>query len=633
MRILHLGKYFPPVTGGMERFLADLVAAQRADGHEVEVLVHQHERSARETDPPWLMRCPVWIRLFFAPLAPRFPFWLHRALLRFDPQVIHIHMPNVSPFWLLLMPSARKRTWVVHWHSDVEPSRFKLSLRLLYPHYRIFERALLEGADSILVTSRQYLDASKALQPWLHKCHVVPLAVDPARLPQVPAAETQGLWNTDGLRILAVGRLSYYKGFETVVHAVLGDPTKELVIVGDGEERAAIERLLAKAGHPHHVRLTGEVDDATVRRYMASCDVLSLPSRERTEAFGIVLLEAMRYGKALLASDLAGSGVTWVARNGQNAMLVPPEDVLAWRGALEFLHRNPAQRELMGRLGLQRYEREFDIARIAGRITRLYELARRVEMESEAAQALVDDGTHPERSAEPADGEGRGRTLVVIPALNEADCIAGVITQALARGATDVVVVDDGSTDDTAAVAEVSGAKVLHAPLWQGAWGAIQTGIRYGVRHGYSAVITMDADGQHEPAYLPELIAAGRDADVVIAACASRGSRARQAAWAYFRLLTGLRFDDLTSGFRYYGPRACSLLASEDATLLDYQDIGVLLLLRRANLRISEVSVLMNPRKSGASRIFFSWWTVGWYMAETTLLCLARWTPRRARPR
>jgi len=633
MRILHIGKYFPPVTGGMERFLADLVGAQRAEGHDVRVLVHQHERSAREADPPWLLRCPVWLRLFFAPIAPRFPVWLHRELARFDPEVIHIHMPNVSPFWLLLMPSARKRTWVVHWHSDVEPSRFKLSLRLLYPHYRIFERALLEGADSILVTSRQYLDASKPLQPWLHKCHVVALGVDPARLPEVPARDTEGLWKTDGLRILAVGRLSYYKGFETLVHAVLGDRTKELVIVGEGEERASIERLLAKAGHPHHVRLTGEVDDATVRRYLASCDLLGLPSRERTEAFGIVLMEAMRYGRALLASDLPGSGVTWVARNGQNAMLVPAEDVLAWRGALEFLHRHPAQRELMGRLGRQRYEREFDIAGIAERITRLYALARRVEMESEAAQASVDDRTNPERSMEPADGEGRGRTLVVIPALNEAECIASVITQARERGATDVVVVDDGSTDDTAAIAALSGAKVLHAPLWQGAWGAIQTGIRYGVRHGYSAVITMDADGQHEPAYLPELIAAGRDADVVIAACASRGSRARQAAWAYFRLLTGLRFDDLTSGFRYYGPRACSLLASEEATLLDYQDIGVLLLLRRANLRICEISVLMNPRRSGASRIFFSWWTVGWYMAETTLLCLARWNPVRARSR
>jgi glycosyltransferase involved in cell wall biosynthesis len=633
MRILHIGKYFPPVTGGMERFLADLVYAQRAAGHEVEVLVHQHERSERLADPPWLMRCPVWLRLFFAPLSPRFPFWLDSALKRFDPDVIHIHMPNVSPFWLLLLPSARKRTWVVHWHSDVEPSKFRLSLRLGYPHYRIFERALLEGADSILVTSRQYLDSSKPLQPWRHKCHVVPLGVDPARLPEVAPAQTEGLWKCGGLRVLAVGRLSYYKGFETLVHAVLGDPGKELVIIGEGEERAALERLLAKAGNPHHVRLTGEVDDDTLRRYMASCDVLALPSRERTEAFGVVLLEAMRYGKPILASDLAGSGVTWVARNGQNAVLVPVGDVLAWRAALDSLHAHPAQRAMMGRLGRQRYEREFDIRRIADRITKLYDLARRVELESAAAQA-VEDVEAPHAPVDVAtQDDGGGRILVAIPALNEADCIGAVIAQARERGATDVIVIDDGSTDDTAAIATISGATVLRAPLWQGAWGAIQTGIRYAMRHGYSAVITMDADGQHEPAYLPDLIAAGREADVVIAACATRGSRARHLAWAYFRFLTGLRFDDLTSGFRYYGPRACQLLAAEEATLLDYQDIGVLLLLRRANLRISEISVTMNPRKSGASRIFFSWWTVAWYMAETSLLCLARWNPARARSR
>ena len=630
MRILHIGKYYPPVTGGMERFLADLVQAQRAEGHEVQVLVHQHERSRGTVDPPWLQRCPVWLRLFFAPLAPQFPFWLDRVLRRFNPDVIHIHMPNVSPFWLLLLRSARKRTWVVHWHSDVEPSRFKLSLRLAYPHYRIFERALLEGADSILVTSRQYLDASKPLQPWLHKCHIVPLGVDPARLPDVRPEETRELWDGYGLRVLAVGRLSYYKGFETLVHAVLGDVTKELVIIGEGEERATLERLLAKAGNPHHVRLLGELDDDTVRRYMASCDVLCLPSRERTEAFGIVLIEAMRYGKPILASDLPGSGVTWVARKGQNALLVRPEDVLAWRAGLNTLAQHPAQRAIMGRLGHERYEREFDVHRVSARITKLYDLARRVESESAAAQAFHDELPAAASRDAPTLEDGRGRLLVVIPALNEADCIASVITQARARGATDVVVVDDGSTDDTAAVASLSGAMVLRAPLWQGAWGAIQTGIRYAVRHGYSAVITMDADGQHEPGYLPDLIDAGREADVVIAACASRGARARQAAWTYFRFLTGLGFDDLTSGFRYYGPRACHLLASEEATLLDYQDIGVLLLLRRANLTISEISVTMNPRNSGASRIFFSWWTVGWYMAETSLLCLARWS-RRAR--
>ncbi|MBC8022311.1 MAG: glycosyltransferase, partial [Burkholderiales bacterium] len=489
MRILHIGKYYPPVTGGMERFLADLAEAQRAEGHDVRVLVHQHERSRDAVDPPWVVRCPVWLRLFFAPLAPRFPLWLNRELRRFDPDVIHIHMPNVSPFWLLVLRAARKRTWVVHWHSDVEPSKFKLALRLGYPHYRIFERALLEGADSILVTSRAYLDASKPLQPWLHKSHVVPLGVDPARLPDVAPADTVGLWKGEGLRLLAVGRLTYYKGFDTLVHAVLGDPSKELVIIGEGDERPALEQLLAKAGNPHHVRLAGELDDDAVRRYMASCDVLCLPSRERTEAFGIVLLEAMRYGKAILASDLPGSGVTWVARNGQNAMLARTDDVLAWRAALATLHARPGQRTLMGRLGRQRYERDFGIRRIARRITNLYDLARRVEMESAAAQVLEDDGGMPLARDSATEHDGRGRILVVIPALNEADCIGSVITQARARPATDVIVVDDGSTDDTAAIATLSGATVLRAPLWQGAWGAIQTGIRYAVRHGYSAVI------------------------------------------------------------------------------------------------------------------------------------------------
>jgi glycosyltransferase involved in cell wall biosynthesis len=108
--------------------------------------------------------------------------------------------------------------------------------------------------------------------------------------------------------------------------------------------------------------------------------------------------------------------------------------------------------------------------------------------------------------------------------------------------------VDDGSIDETGAIALLSGACVLRAPLWQGAWGAIQTGIRYALRHGYSGVVTMDADGQHEPAYLPQLLEAARNADVVIAACPARGSAMRHIAWRYFRFLTGFTLEDLTSG-------------------------------------------------------------------------------------
>src|SRR5436190_19473658 len=114
MRILHLGKYFAPVAGGMERFLGDLVKAQRAAGDDVRALVHDHgPRNC--ADPAWLMRCPVWFRLLFAPISPAFPFWLRRAIRDHDPQVLHIHLPNLSAFWGLLLPSARRLPWVVHW--------------------------------------------------------------------------------------------------------------------------------------------------------------------------------------------------------------------------------------------------------------------------------------------------------------------------------------------------------------------------------------------------------------------------------------------------------------------------------------------------------------------------------------
>lgn len=626
MRILHIGKYYPPVPGGMERFLGDLVEAQRAAGHDVAVLVHDEREVRDRADPPWLMRCPVWVKLLFTPIAPRFPFWLRRAIRTHRPDVIHLHVPNVSAFWALLLPSARKLPWIVHWHSDVE--RSKASLRMAYPHYHIFERAILEGAECIVVTSPQYLEASEPLRPWRHKCRVVPLGVAPARLPEVDARSGDSLWQPGALRLLAVGRLTYYKGFDTLVRAVAdGEGRHQLVIVGEGEERPHLETLICNGAHGDRVRLLGQADDAALLQLMGTCDVLCLPSIERTEAFGIVLLEAMRYAKPLLVSDLPASGVSWVARDGQNAMVAPVRDVAGWRRALDELERQPARRHLMGMNGRQRYDREFDIAKVERAIERLYQLAVKVDAEEAAARQLDLRSEGPPLDDLPI--ERSDRLLVIIPALNEADCIGEVIDQVRAHRDIDVLVIDDGSTDETPAIAMLKGARVLRAPLWQGAWGAIQTGMRYAVRHGYRAVVTMDADGQHEPGYLPLLVEASRDADVVIAACPSRGSRMRHVAWSYFRMLTGLSFDDLTSGFRYYNAEACRILAAEEATLLDYQDIGVLLLLRAAELRISEVAVAMNPRKSGASRVFSSWWTVARYMAETTLLCLSHWKPAR----
>jgi hypothetical protein len=230
------------------------------------------------------------------------------------------------------------------------------------------------------------------------------------------------------------------------------------------------------------------------------------------------------------------------------------------------------------------------------------------------------------------------RLLAVIPARNEAPTVGDVVRGVMACVDCDVLVISDASDDDTVALARDAGATVIDLPCRLGAWGATQTGMRYAQRNGYAAVLTLDADGQHHPHELPALLAAHRHsgANVVIGTCVQRLSVAKRLAWRYFRAITGIDVQDFTSGLRVYDRRAVRALASREASLLDYQDLGVLMLLRKKGLRLCEVPTAMSPRCAGGSRVFSSWPMVARYMLHTTVLCFAqigvrpRIAPRRA---
>lgn len=214
---------------------------------------------------------------------------------------------------------------------------------------------------------------------------------------------------------------------------------------------------------------------------------------------------------------------------------------------------------------------------------------------------------------------------IIIPAYNEASSIAAVLDDIKHSGVkARTLVVDDNSSDRTAEIATESGAEVLRLCTNTGAWGAMQAGIRYAVWQGYTQVVTLDGDGQHLAESVSILLNAEPGADVVIGSCVSRGSNARKLAWHYFRSMTRLPVDDLTSGLRLYRTRALAHLISRRATLLDYQDIGLLLLLRSSGLSFAEVNVQMRQREIGKSRIFSSWFRVIQYMGTTTLICLAK---------
>lgn len=220
----------------------------------------------------------------------------------------------------------------------------------------------------------------------------------------------------------------------------------------------------------------------------------------------------------------------------------------------------------------------------------------------------------------------RRPALVVIPAYNEASTVADVVRGVVEHACCDVLVVNDASSDDTSAQARAAGAIVIDLPLNLGAWGATQTGMRFAQRNRYGTVVTLDADGQHHPESLPAMLAEldRGDADVVIGTYAQRLSTAKRVAWWYFRALTGLPVQDFTSGLRAYSRRAVRALASREASLLDYQDMGVLMLLNQKGFRLHELPTVMSPRKSGMSRVFASWFVVARYMLHTTVLCFAR---------
>ncbi len=205
------------------------------------------------------------------------------------------------------------------------------------------------------------------------------------------------------------------------------------------------------------------------------------------------------------------------------------------------------------------------------------------------------------------------RPLVVIPAFNEAASIGDVLqgVQAAAPG-LDVLVVDDGSTDDTAAAARRAGARVARLPVNLGVGSALQTGYKYALREGYDCVVQLDADGQHEPADIRGLLAVMErgETDVVIGSRfltdgAYRPGMTRGAGMRTFRLLafllTGARFTDVTSGFKALNRRALDFFVAERYPT-DYPDADVLMMLTRAGFRITEVPVRMYPRARGRSQ-------------------------------
>ena len=373
MRVLHISKYYPPFAGGIENFVADLHESLCKNGIQSYVLAHQHcsTRQSTENISDTIYFVPVEGTFLFTPLSLLFPKILKKCIQEIQPDVIHIHMPNLSAFWLLFSRIARNIPWIIHWHSDVVASKIDKRLSLAYPLYKPFEYQLLKHAQSIIATSNQYLMTSQTLSLFRDKCQVVPLGVSQFRFNQLTGTSCQ-LWDNNKRKILAIGRLTYYKGYDILIKTAQYLPDCQFIIVGEGEMRACLEQMISQLDVSNNVHLVGFIEKSQLEKLLSTCDCLCLPSLERTEAFGLVLLEAMLFSKPVVASDLPGP--SWIVSHKKTVLLFTPGDVHELVQALKWILKSPDRKHQMGQEAYGRFCSLFEIEPVSKQIRTIYKL-------------------------------------------------------------------------------------------------------------------------------------------------------------------------------------------------------------------------------------------------------------------
>jgi len=370
LRILELGKFYPPERGGMETLLQIWAEGFRDQGAQVTCIVaNRTPKTVVERQPGLeIHRLASHGQCFSASLCPSYP----GATRRFPADIIHAHFPNPLAD-LAVLRAPRNVPVVVHWHSDIVRQRALLKL------YQPIQDAMLRRADRVVVATPQHLEYSDWLGPYAHKVVVIPFGLDLARFRPTPAILARAAELRAGsvaqTVFLNIGRLVGYKGQRFAIEALPSVPAALLWLVGTGPLEAELRGLASRLGVSERVRFWGDVADADLPALLHACDVFLFPSITPNEAFGLVLVEAMACGKPLVACKLK-SGVPYVCRAGDNGVLVSPMDSLELGRTMAELSRSPELRSLLGARGVERAKAEFSKQAMIQRHWELFEVLR-----------------------------------------------------------------------------------------------------------------------------------------------------------------------------------------------------------------------------------------------------------------
>lgn len=365
LKVLQVNKLYYPITGGIERVVQQ-IAEGLNDKTDMKVLAcQQNGRTVIEDVNGVKVHRAGSLGLFYS-MPISFSFLKQLSTLSKDRDVIHFHMPfPLGDLGCLL--SGFKGKVVVWWHSDIVRQKKLMSL------YRPIMKRFLTRADIIIVATQGHIDGSDYLPEYRHKCVIIPYGVDK----DIEAKGDKYIMESapkrkEIINMLFVGRFVYYKGCELLLEAFSNVKGAELTLIGSGNLEETLKNQAKELGITDKVHFLGNASVEQLNNAFAECDVFVLPSVLKSEAFGLVQIEAMSYGKPVINTNLP-SGVPYVSLDHITGLTVTPNDVQALTKAMQWMVDHEDERIEMGKKAKERVKECFQIENMLKNVLEIYE--------------------------------------------------------------------------------------------------------------------------------------------------------------------------------------------------------------------------------------------------------------------
>lgn len=358
MKVLHIGKFYPPDKGGIETATKAIIDHLWDSGVDCDAVCFSHGESCTISTPKGTVhRFKTSLNLLSTPFSLGYLWFLLRKIQAYD--VIHVHTPNpLSALFVFLMRPRQKV--IVHWHSDV------VNQRRAYILFRPFEKMLLIRANKILVGTEEYFSGSEPLQAHRRKVRFLSYSTHAH-----PAAPRQEIPET--IRVLTVGRMVKYKGYDDLIRAAkFLAPNVQVTLIGKGPELDSLRTLISQLNLTN-VEILTDVEDLTP--YFESADIFCLPSISRAESFGISLIEALSFGLPLVTTEVNYSGMKFINQHRVTGLVVPPRAPEALAEAINQLVADHQLRHDLGVQGHKRFHEYFENSKVLPKFIELYRSA------------------------------------------------------------------------------------------------------------------------------------------------------------------------------------------------------------------------------------------------------------------